>query len=130
MRFIPVAVLLDLVCVLAFVVIGRMNHGEGLTPSGVALTAWPFLVSLAVGWVATLPWRPWRDPKVVVSCGWLVWLVAGGGALQLRAATGNEAEFSFGLVTMAFLGAAMLGWRGIAALLLRRRRTHEHAAAE
>ena len=47
MRSARLAVVLDVACVLVFVIIGRASHGEGLT--GVASTAWPFLAGLAGG---------------------------------------------------------------------------------
>ncbi|QBI52567.1 DUF3054 domain-containing protein [Streptomonospora litoralis] len=129
MRFaVPIALLLDVLCVLAFAVIGRANHAEGLTPAGIGHTAWPFLVALAVGWVAVLPWRPWRNPRSVLSTGPLVWLVTVGGALQLRELSGDGAPLSFTLVTAAFLAATLLGWRGIARLL--RRRTGQSTVPE
>ncbi|MDT0302333.1 DUF3054 domain-containing protein [Streptomonospora wellingtoniae] len=120
MRFVLPAILLDAAFVLVFVVIGRINHAEGLTPVGVAHTLWPFAAALVAGWLAVLPWRPWRNPKAVLTTGWLVLLVTVGGAVQLREATGEDAPFSFVLVTALFLAAALLGWRALAALVRRR----------
>jgi hypothetical protein len=48
------AVAADAVCVLAFCAVGRRSHAEGVTVSGVAETAWPFLVGAAVGWLVSL----------------------------------------------------------------------------
>ncbi|GAA1772655.1 DUF3054 domain-containing protein [Streptomonospora arabica] len=121
MRYVLSALLLDAALVLAFVVVGRVNHAEGLTPTGVALTFGPFAAALVAGWLAVLPWRPWRNPKAVVSTGWLVLLITVGGAMQLREATGEDAPFSFVVVTAVFLGVTLLGWRALAALLRRRR---------
>ncbi len=36
---------LDLVLVLVFAIIGRASHGEALTPVGILVTGWPFLVA-------------------------------------------------------------------------------------
>ena len=63
MRSAWLAVVLDVACVLVFVIIGRASHGEGLI--GVASTAWPFLAGLAGGWLATAglagrPLQPFR----------------------------------------------------------------------
>ncbi|GAA4914824.1 DUF3054 domain-containing protein [Streptomonospora salina] len=126
MRFALSAFLADAVCVLAFVVIGRADHAEGLTPAGVALTLWPFAAALVGGWLATLPWRPWRTPKNLLTTGWIVWLVTVCGGMQLRDAAGDGTPFAFFLVTAAFLGVTLLGWRGLALLAAARRR----AAAE
>lgn len=126
MRFVLTAFLLDGAFVLAFVVIGRINHAEGLTPSGVALTLWPFAAALVAGWLATLPWRPWRAPKTLLRTGWIVWVVTVSGGTQLRDLAGEGAPLSFFLVTAVFLGVALLGWRGLVMLAGTRRR----AAAE
>ncbi|HME63464.1 MAG TPA: DUF3054 domain-containing protein, partial [Streptosporangiaceae bacterium] len=48
---------MDCCCVLAFVIIGRTSHADGLGLSGVASTAWPFLAGLAGGWLVTRAWR-------------------------------------------------------------------------
>src|SRR2546429_503604 len=47
MRSARLAVVLDVGCVLGFVIIGRESHGEGL--AGIASTAWPVLAGLAGG---------------------------------------------------------------------------------
>src|SRR5690242_13104095 len=60
------AVVLDLCCVMAFVMIGRAGHSEGETIAGIATTAWPFLVGLLIGWAAT---RAWRRPAALVGTG-------------------------------------------------------------
>ncbi|MFD0772502.1 DUF3054 domain-containing protein [Streptomonospora algeriensis] len=126
MRLALSAFLLDAAFVLAFVVIGRVNHAEGLTPTGVALTLWPFAAALVAGWLVILPWRPWRKPKALLTNGWIVWVITVCGGSQLRDAAGEGSPFSFFLVTAVFLGATLLGWRGLALLAGRRRR----AAAE
>ncbi|MUL39807.1 DUF3054 domain-containing protein [Streptomonospora sp. PA3] len=120
MRFVPAALLLDALCVLAFVVIGRINHEEGLTAAGVALTLWPFLAGTAAGWAASLPWKPWRNPAAVMPTGVLVLVLTVGAGMLLRSAAGGGTPLSFVVVAALFLSAALLGWRAIA-LLLRRR---------
>ena len=56
MRSARLAVVLDVGCVLVFVIIGRASHTKGESLAGVASTAWPFLAGLAGGWLATLAW--------------------------------------------------------------------------
>ena len=53
MRSARLAVILDCCCVLVFVIIGRASHVQGESLAGIASTAWPFLVGLAGGWLAT-----------------------------------------------------------------------------
>ncbi|MFE1102241.1 DUF3054 domain-containing protein [Nocardiopsis alba] len=116
---VPLALAADLVCVLVFVVVGKADHETGLTPTAVLGTAWPFLVALALGWVATLAWR---SPARLWPTGVLVWAVTVVGAMPLRLLSGEGAPFSFVLVTSLFLAATMLGWRAIALLVSRRGR--------
>ena len=92
---------LDTAWVLIFVVIGRSSHTEGLHLAGVARTAWPFLVGLAVGWVAARAWR-----SVCVTVG-----------MVLRAASGQGVVPAFIAVALAFVGLGLLGWRALAQLL-------------
>ncbi|CAM3933928.1 DUF3054 domain-containing protein [Nocardiopsis rhodophaea] len=110
---VPVAALLDLVCVVAFVVIGRASHNEGNALLGILTTLWPFALALAVGWAATLAWR---DPLRLLPVGAGVWAVTVGGGLLLRVATGQGAPLAFAIVTALFLAATLLGWRTIARL--------------
>ncbi|MBX9388766.1 DUF3054 domain-containing protein [Streptomonospora nanhaiensis] len=122
MRSPVTALVLDVLCVLAFVLIGRANHAEGLAPAGVAATAWPFLAALAAAWLLCLAWR---RPAAPVPTGVVVWLVTVAGGMALRAAAGGGVQVSFVVVAAVFLGLVLVGWRALA--LLRRPR---HGAAE
>jgi hypothetical protein len=106
-------VLADVLCVLAFVVIGRASHQDGESLAGVAGTAWPFLAGLAVGEAAT---RAWRRPAALVPTGVGVWLatVALGQLLRVIAGPGTDAVFI--VVSAVFLGLFLLGWRLAAGL--------------
>ncbi|MBR8745110.1 DUF3054 domain-containing protein [Nocardiopsis sp. MG754419] len=116
----PIAALVaDLVCVLVFVVVGKADHATGLTPAAVAGTAWPFVVALVLGWLATLAWR---SPVRIWPTGVFVWAVTVVGAMPLRLLTGEGAPLSFVLVTALFLAATLLGWRAVALLVSRKRR--------
>ncbi|GAB3207734.1 DUF3054 domain-containing protein [Marinactinospora endophytica] len=117
MRF-PWAVLIDLVCVLAFVLIGRSSHGEGNALLGLATTLWPFAAALAAGWLLT---RAWRAPAAVLRTGVGVWVVTVAGGMALRAVTDAGTAPSFVVVTSVFLGVTLLGWRAVATAVLRRR---------
>jgi peptidoglycan/LPS O-acetylase OafA/YrhL len=105
------AVVLDLCCVMAFVLIGRAGHSEGETIGGIATTAWPFLSGLLIGWVAT---RGWRRPAALVGTGVGVWLVTVAVGMVLRVVSGQGIAVTFILVALAFLGLVMLGWRAVA----------------
>ena len=118
-RFHPVlAAAIDVVIVGVFAATGRASHGEG--PAGVIDTAWPFLAGLALGWIATLAWR---RPAAPVRTGVPVWLITVAAGMTLRALTGQGIAVAFILVASVVLGALLIGWRGIAALVARKRRT-------
>jgi len=106
----------DLAVVLLFVVIGRNTHAHGLAPDGLASTAWPFVVGLAVGWSVVLQ-RGWAGSSL--GAGVTVWIATVGLGMVLRVVAGQGTAVAFVLVALGFLGAAMLGWRGLAAAFAR-----------
>lgn len=108
------SVLADVIFVLVFVVIGRASHHDGESLAGVASTAWPFLAGLAIGELAT---RAWRSPFTLVPTGIGVWLATVAGGQLLRVISGQGTEFAFVLVSAAFLGLFLLGWRVVAVRL-------------
>jgi hypothetical protein len=100
--------IVDCCCVLAFVIIGRTSHADGLGLSGVASTAWPFLAGLGGGWLAT---RAWRRPLALSPAGLGAWLGAAGLGMALRVVAGQGTAVAFVGVALAFLGLFLLGWR-------------------
>lgn len=114
----PLALAADLVCVLAFVVIGKIDHDTGTAVAAITGTAWPFVGGLLLGWVVTLAWR---YPVRIWPVGVFVWAVTVAGGMVLRLFTGEGAPWSFVTVTALFLAATMLGWRAIALVLAKRR---------
>jgi hypothetical protein len=114
------ALLADLLCVLAFVVIGRTDHGTGTALAEIAWTAWPFAAGTVLGWAVTLAWTA---PARIWPTGVFVWAVTVAGGMALRVFLGEGAPLSFVIVTSLFLAATMLGWRA-AALLVTRMRQH------
>jgi hypothetical protein len=116
MRSARLAVVLDVACVLVFVIIGRASHGEGLT--GVASTAWPFLAGLAGGWLATagLAGRAWR-PFGLWPAGVGAWLGTVALGMLFRVVSGQGIAPAFIGVALAFLGLFLLGWRLLGRLL-------------
>lgn len=109
-------ILADVCCVLAFVIIGRANHHDGVSLAGVISTAWPFLAGLAVGVVAS---RAWLRPFVLVPTGVAVWLCTVLLGQGLRAVSGQGTDGDFILVSAAFLGLFLLGWRVVVRLTAR-----------
>jgi peptidoglycan/LPS O-acetylase OafA/YrhL len=116
MRSLRTAALLDVCCVLAFVIIGRASHAKGETLAGIASTAWPFLTGLAGGWLAT---RAWRRPRALWPAGIGAWLGAVALGMILRVVSGQGTAFAFICVALAFLGLFLLGWRLAATKLSR-----------
>jgi hypothetical protein len=104
-------VLADVCCVLAFVVIGRANHHAGDSLAAMAGTAWPFLVGLAIGEVAT---RAWRRPAALAPTGVGVWLAAVAFGQLLRAVSGQGTDLVFIGISALFLGLFLIGWRLVA----------------
>ena len=122
MRSAWLAVVLDVACVLVFVIIGRASHGEGLI--GVASTAWPFLAGLAGGWLATAGLagqRAWRQPFRLWPAGVGAWLGAVVLGMAFRVVSGQGTAPAFIGVALAFLGLFLLGWRLLARLPALRR---------
>lgn len=112
------AALADGVTLLVFATIGRASHEHGLSASGVAQTAAPFLLGAALGWAACLVMR--RRPPISVGDGSVVWAGALVGGMLVRSAVGQGTAPSFIVVAGLVTGAVLLGWR-IAAAAMRRR---------
>ena len=113
MRSARLAILLDVCCVLVFVIIGRASHAKGETLGGIASTSWPFLAGLAAGWLAT---RAWRHPLALRPAGVAVWLCTVAVGMVLRVVSGQGTALPFIIVALAFLGLFLLGWRLLAKL--------------
>ena len=99
----------DLVSVLAFAVIGRASHEDGLTASGVVEAAWPFLVGVIGGWAGVFIARmaPLSLPAAAMM---LVKTVILGCVLRV-VFTDGDAPLSFVAVATVFLGVCFFGWR-------------------
>ena len=108
-----VALVLDVCCVLVFVIIGRASHVRGVGLAGIASTAWPFLAGLAGGWLAA---RAWRQPLRLWPAGVGAWLGAAALGMVFRVVSGQGTALAFTGVALAFLGLFLLGWRLLARL--------------
>jgi hypothetical protein len=108
----------DVVGVLVFCTVGRRSHAEGLSVTGVASTAWPFLTGTVVGWLAS---RGWRRPTAVVPTGVVVWICTVAVGMLLRKASSASVAASFVVVASLVTAVLLLGWRASVGLALRRR---------
>lgn len=113
MRSARLAVVLDVVCVLIFVIIGRASHTKGESVAGIASTSWPFLAALGLGWLAA---RGWRRPLAIRPEGLVIWLCTVALGMVLRVVSGQGTAIAFIVVALAFLGLFLLGWRLLARL--------------
>lgn len=107
----------DLALVILFAAIGRSSHGENLV--GTLMTALPFLVGTAIGWLVV---RPFGKPTSVVPAGVMIWLCTEVVGIALRAFTGQGIATSFIVVSSIALAVFLLGYRGVAQLVTRTRR--------
>ncbi|EUA39851.1 hypothetical protein I549_1181 [Mycobacterium avium subsp. avium 2285 (R)] len=103
---------------LVFCAVGRRSHDEGLSATGVAVTAWPFLTGTALGWLVS---RGWRRPTAVLPTGVVVWLCTVIVGMLLRKASSAGVAASFVVVASTVTALVLLGWRVAAGLTLRRR---------
>lgn len=101
----------DVVCVLVFVAIGRASHEEAAGLGGFLSTAWPFLAGLGAGWGLL---RAWQRPEGIWPVGAGVWVSTVVVGMVLRALAGQGTALAFVIVASVFLGAALLGWRLVA----------------
>ena len=116
-RTVPAAVPTDLVCVILFCAIGRRSHAEGLTAAGVAETAWPFLSGALAGWLirgagATRQ----RSFPPVSPCGW----PPSSSECCCAASLPRAQRVSFIVVASLVTALLLLGWRAVAALVVKR----------
>ena len=101
----------DVVSVIVFVAIGRRNHDEGTGLDGIASTAAPFLVALAVVWLVALVWR---DP-VSARSGVITWIgTVVLGMLLRKFVFDDGTATAFVIVATVFLGITFNSWRALA----------------
>ncbi|OBI79662.1 DUF3054 domain-containing protein [Mycobacterium asiaticum] len=108
----------DVVAVLVFCALGRRSHDEGVTASGLATTAWPFLTGTAVGWLLS---RGWRRPTAVAPTGVIVWVSTVLVGMLLRKASSASVAVAFIAVASTVTAVFLLGWRAAVELAARRR---------
>ncbi len=110
------AMLLDMAGVVLFAYLGRGAHEGGRSVTDVLEVALPFLLARLL--VAVLV----REGSLRLWPGGVVaWLVTWAGGMGLRAALGGGTALPFVLVALGVLGALLLGWRLVWALVTRAR---------
>jgi hypothetical protein len=110
-RRVAVAALADIISIVVFVAIGRRNHNEGDSLSGIAGVAAPFLIALAVGWVAA---RAWTRP-MQVEAAFIIWPITVALGMVLRHfAFDRGTALPFIIVATLFTGVFLIGWRLVA----------------
>lgn len=122
------AFIADLVLVITFAVIGRASHHEGILGTaglGLLETVWPFAAALVLAWLVTLAFR---RPLAVVRTGVPLWLITVAGGMLLRAVSGQGTAMAFIIVATITLLLFLVGWRAVAALIIRSRAKRVDAA--
>ena len=106
------AALADVVAIVVFVAIGRRNHDEGTTVGGIVGVAAPFLIALAVGWIAA---RAWARP-VQVESAFIIWPITVAVGMLLRNLVFDRGTaLPFIIVTAVVTGVFLVGWRMVLA---------------
>lgn len=113
-NIVVLSAIIDVVLVLTFVLIGRASHGENAL--GTLNTLWPFLLGLALGWIAA---RAWRSPRRLIWTAVIIWVVTVIVGMLLRLASGQGIQLSFVIVAALVLGAFLVGWRAISLLVVK-----------
>jgi len=106
-----VAFLLDVVCILVFVVLGRRSHHEdGSFLVATGKVAAPFLLALAVGWLVA---RGWRAPTAL-STVTIIWVVTIALGMVLRHWVFDRGTAaSFIVVASVVTFVLLFGWRAL-----------------
>ena len=100
--------ILDVVCVVIFVIVGRRNHNETTDAVGTLRTAAPFLIALLGAWVGA---KAWRAPRTL-STGVVLWIVTTAVGLGIRRLVfGDGIATPFVIVSTLVLGLLLVGTR-------------------
>jgi multisubunit Na+/H+ antiporter MnhB subunit len=107
------------------VAVGRREHERDSAIAGLIGTAAPFLIALALAWLALRVWRRPTDWRSGVGI-WAITLVA--GMLLRNLVFGDGTATSFVIVAAAFLALFLIGWR-VAFTLFERRQSRAPAVS-
>jgi hypothetical protein len=113
------ALVVDGLCIVLFVVIGRRNHDEGSTIGDILHTAGPFLIALSFAWIGAYKQRrlaySWRFGVPL----WLSTVVF--GLIFRRFVFHSGTALAFVIVATLFLGLVLVGWRAVVSFATTRR---------
>jgi p-aminobenzoyl-glutamate transporter AbgT len=109
---------LDTFFIVLFVAIGRRNHDEDPGIGGLVGTAAPFLIALAIAWVALRAWHRPTDLRTGLGI-WVI--VVAAGMLLRHFVFDHGTATSFIIVATLFLGFFIVGWRLVFGAVERRR---------
>lgn len=98
----------DLVGVVIFVAAGRRTHGSENTIGEVVETAAPFVIGLAIGWLAM---RAWQNPTALRTGYGVLASTLVVGMLLRRLVWGDGTAVTFIAVAAGVLTVLVLGWR-------------------
>lgn len=116
-RRLQLALGLDTFFVVLFVAVGRREHERDSAIAGLIGTAAPFVISLAIAWLALRAWQ--RPTNWTTGVGiWAITLVA--GMVLRNLVFGDGIATSFVIVATAFLALFLIGWRLVYGLFERR----------
>ena len=112
-----VAALADVVAIVVFVAIGRRNHSEGEAVDAVLTVAAPFMIALAIGWIAAKAWtRPMQ-----VETAFVIWPITVAVGMVLRNLVFDRGTaLPFIIVATVVTGVFLVGWRMLAGVAERR----------
>ena len=110
MKRLALTAIADVAVIIVFVAIGREEHNSGSSVVGLLETAAPFLIALAIGWLAT---RAWQNPTGI-GRGLGIWLVTILAGMNLRHYVFDDGTATaFIVVASAFTLAGLVGWRAV-----------------
>jgi len=116
-RRLQLALGLDTFFVVLFVAVGRREHERDSAIAGLIGTAAPFVIALAIAWLALRAWQ--RPTNWTTGVGiWAITLVA--GMVLRNLVFGDGIATSFVIVATAFLALSLIGWRLVYGLFERR----------
>jgi hypothetical protein len=115
-RIPALALAADLVAVVVFAAIGRLNHAEPADLLGLAGTAAPFAIGLLAAWATPVV----RADPSGLRAGGVVLAGAVVLGLLLRLGFTGRLPLSFAVVATLSLAVLLLGWRGLSLAVARR----------